>query len=134
MSRKSRAAIAFTGAAILAAVAVTSLHFAVAEDEAVAEVEMTGDLQFSPARVHIPVGGTVVWTNTSDTVHTVTADPDLARRPGSVRLPDGAEPFDSGPVEAGGSYRHQFTTPGEYTYFCRPHEGADMIGHVVVER
>ncbi|WP_404379530.1 plastocyanin/azurin family copper-binding protein [Caenispirillum salinarum] len=96
-------------------------------------VEMTNRLNYTPETVAVSAGDTVRWNNTSDLVHTVTADPAKASDPAHVRLPDGAEPFDSGSVQAGGSYSHTFTVPGEYTYFCIPHEAAGMIGSIVVE-
>lgn len=102
--------------------------------EIAAEVTMTNRLAFAPDTLRIRAGEAVRWRNTSDLLHTVTADPDRARRPGSVRLPDGAEAFDSGNMEPGESYVRTFTVPGEYRYFCVPHELAGMVGTIVVER
>ena len=48
-------------------------------------------------------------------------------------VPVGAEPFDSGNIDAGGSYSYTFNVPGTYQYVCLPHELAGMIGVVVVE-
>ena len=101
--------------------------------EPAATVEMTDTLKFKPATVTIKAGETVEWTNPSRLRHTVTADPDKANDPKNVDLPDGAEPFDSGYIEPGGRYTHQFTVPGHYKYFCMPHEAAGMIGEVIVE-
>ncbi len=60
----------------------------------------------------------------------------MRRRPGlgggDVALPVGAKPFNSGNLKPGQAYRHTFTVPGRYRYFCVPHEGAGMIGEVVV--
>lgn len=96
-------------------------------------VEMDNRLRFLPDTVRIRAGQTVVWRNTSDVVHTVTADPSLAVRPENVRLPAGAEPFDSGDLVPGGEFRHRFEVAGEYVYFCIPHELAGMTGVVIVE-
>lgn len=95
-------------------------------------IDMTADLLYSPAAATARVGETVRWVNRSNIPHTVTADPDLAANPQSVMLPAGAAPFDSGLIDAGGSYTRTFTVPGTYRYFCRPHEGAAMIGTIVV--
>lgn len=98
-----------------------------------AVVSMTDAMSFDPGRITIPVGGTVVWRNASGLNHTVTAAPDLAGTPINVRLPDGAEPFNSGPVQPGEIYARTFTVPGLYRYFCIPHEAAGMTGEIVVE-
>ncbi|GAB4362489.1 MAG: hypothetical protein Kow0060_18760 [Methylohalobius crimeensis] len=95
-------------------------------------VEMTNTLKFVPEKLTVPVGTTVEWRNASVLVHTVTADPEKAARPESAALPDGAAPFDSGSLEVDGTYRHTFTTAGTYRYFCIPHEGAGMVGTIVV--
>jgi plastocyanin len=101
--------------------------------DAAAVVDMTNSLKFVPERVVVQTGDTVLWTNNSDVVHTVTADPERARAPMHVQLPAGAEPFDSGDIEAGEHYRRTFEVAGTYRYFCIPHERAGMIGTVIVE-
>lgn len=98
-----------------------------------AEVEMNNQLRFTPATIRISVGETVTWRNTSDLPHTVTADASKAQDPSNVSLPDGAEPFDSGNLDPGEVFRYTFTEPGEYRYFCIPHEAAAMVGTVIVE-
>ncbi|HEX2168243.1 MAG TPA: plastocyanin/azurin family copper-binding protein [Longimicrobiales bacterium] len=95
-------------------------------------IDMTSQLTFAPAAAQARVGQTVVWVNTSSMPHTVTADPSLAGNAASVSLPEGAEPFASPLVDAGGSYSRTFTVAGTYRYFCQPHEGAGMIGTIVV--
>ncbi len=95
-------------------------------------VEMTADLRFVPQTVTIQAGETVEWRNASPMAHTVTADPAKAGDPAHVALPEGAQPFDSGFVQPGGSYRHRFEVPGTYRYFCIPHEAAGMVGTVEV--
>ncbi len=99
-----------------------------------AEVTMSNQLRFSPATVHIKVGDTVHWKNVSDLVHTVTADPKLAAKASDVHLPDGADPFNSGDLKPGQEFTHTFTVPGEYMYFCQPHELAGMVAKVIVEK
>jgi len=96
-------------------------------------VGMTDGLKYAPEAVTITVGQTVVWTNTSSMNHTVTADPARARDRSHVRLPKGAQPFDSGDMAPGATFRHTFDVPGEYVYFCIPHESAGMIGRVNVQ-
>src|SRR5438045_1954174 len=60
---------------------------------------------FEPANVTIHVGEDVLWRNTSIIWHTVTADPSIAKKSEDVTLSSGSKPFDSGKVEAGGTYR-----------------------------
>ncbi len=96
-------------------------------------VTMTTTLRFDPDPVRVRAGQTVVWRNTSPVIHTVTADPARAARPGNVRLPDGAAAFHSGDMRPGAVYRRTFTVPGEYAYICVPHELAGMVGRIIVE-
>ncbi len=95
-------------------------------------VEMTDNLRFAPTEIAIKAGDTVEWRNIGSIGHTVTADP--GRAPGSknIELPAGAETFDSGWVKGGQLFRYTFTEPGVYRYVCLPHEGARMIGTVIV--
>ncbi len=95
-------------------------------------IEITNTLKFVPGKVSIPVGTTVEWRNTSDLVHTVTDDPSQVARTEDAVSPEGADAFDSGNIRVGGKYRHTFTVPGTYRYFCIPHEGAGMVGTIVV--
>ena len=100
---------------------------------AAAVVTMT-NFDYHPESVRVRVGETVEWRNGSIvSAHTVTCDPAKARDAAAhVALPDGAEAFDSGKVKAKGMYRHTFTVPGRYRYFCIPHERMGMVGDVEV--
>jgi plastocyanin len=98
--------------------------------------------KFRPASVTVEVGDTVVWRNTSKQGHTVTAY--------EAQIPDSADFFASGGFDseaeartkysnssagvlgASETYEHEFTVPGDYTYFCIPHERAGMAGTVTV--
>lgn len=91
-----------------------------------------GFMVFQPSSVTIRRGDTVEWRNTSLVTHTVTGDPRKPDRPGLVSLPSGAAPFDSGSLKAGKTFRHTFTVPGTYRYYCEVHDG--MTGAVVVNR
>ena len=95
-------------------------------------VMMTERLAYEPATLTINAGETVEWKNDSLLIHTVTADPKLAKAADSVSLPPGAKPFNSGDILPGGSFHYTFTKPGTYRYFCIPHEMMGMIGTVVV--
>ena len=100
--------------------------------EVAAEVTLTNQLRYEPAAVTISAGQAVRWRNTSALIHTVTADPSKAMQAANVRLPAGANAFDSGDVAPGESFTWTFTEPGEYRYVCIPHEGAAMVGTIMV--
>jgi plastocyanin len=99
----------------------------------VVSVDMNNALTYVPDQIRIKVGDTVEWRNVESFPHSVTADASIAEDPGNVELPDGAEPFNSGRIDGGSSWRHTFTVPGTYRYFCIPHEAAGMLGTVIVE-
>lgn len=96
------------------------------------EIALSNQLRFLPGTLRIRVGDTVRWRNASDLVHTVTADASRAAKPADVHVPDGAEPFDSGDLKPGQTFSHTFTVPGEYRYFCVPHELAGMVARIIV--
>ena len=75
-------------------------------------------LNFSPAVVVVVIGAndTVTWINRDAATHTVTSTDNS---------------FNSGNIDAGGTWSHTFTTPGNYTYYCIYHS-AWMKGTVVV--
>jgi plastocyanin len=96
------------------------------------KVVMTNSMKFDPDRAVIEAGQTVLWNNTSDLAHTVTADPAKAKNKEDCNLPAGANPFDSGIIRPGQTYFQTFTVPGTYKYFCIPHETMGMIGQIIV--
>jgi plastocyanin len=67
-----------------------------------------GDNSFTPKELSVPVGATVVWTNTGQRKHTVTSD-------------DGW--ITSGTLEAGATFKQTFDKPGTYAYYCEFHGG-----------
>ena len=86
---------------------------------------------FDPKTVTIQQGQTVQWHNTTFISHTVTCDPEMAKKAGDVILPAGATAFDSGRIHK--DYQYTFTVPGTYRYICIPHESMGMIGEVIVQ-
>ena len=88
--------------------------------------------EFQPAAITVARGTTVQWVNTGVMPHTVTDDPSKAARPSNAALPSGAQTWDSGQLNGGQSFSHTFDTPGDYTYFCIPHESLGMVGHITV--
>jgi plastocyanin len=96
-------------------------------------VEMTDDLVFEPEELTLRVGETVTWRTTGTQPHSATCDPAKAANQDDAQLPEGAEPWDSGIITQGQEWSHTFETPGEYVYFCIPHEVMGMIGRLMVE-
>jgi plastocyanin len=87
-------------------------------EAATARVALAGT-QFTPPRLEIAVGDTVVW-EAGDEGHTVTAR-------------DGT--FDSSPrglMSEGDQYRFRFRVPGSFPYFCRVHQTKGMQGEIEV--
>lgn len=97
---------------------------------------------FNPPEYTVEAGDEVVWKNTSSRTHTVTAYeggiPETAAyfASGGYDSEDVArrawQDFDGG-ITAGDTYSHTFEVPGEYLYFCIPHEQGGMRGTIVVE-
>jgi plastocyanin len=91
------------------------------------------DPMYQPSTIQIAAGETVEWENDGQVSHSVTDDPARANKPGDALLPQGVKPFNSGNVMPGGRFRHTFTLPGRYRYFCLTHEGDKMVGEVIVQ-
>jgi len=95
-------------------------------------IEMNEQNQFVPENVTVRAGDTVAWHKVGSVAHTVTGDPSKALEESSVRFPTGAQPWDSGYIAGGQSWSRKFDTPGEYTYFCIPHEAMGMVATLTV--
>ena len=68
-----------------------------------------GKAVFEPKEISIPTGMTVIWFNNDRGQHTVTTINNSSYSP--------PEAFDSGGIlGSGGSFIHQFNTPGKYLY------------------
>lgn len=91
------------------------------------------EVWFDPIGVHIMPWQTVRWI-VKENVHTTTAyhpKNDLH----SLRIPEGAAPWDSGfLVNPGAHFDVTLTVEGVYDYYCMPHEAAGMVGRLVVGR
>ena len=68
---------------------------------------------FTPSEVTVMVSGSILWVNSDETVHTVTAD-------------DGS--FDSGDIQPGATFGATFNTVGPHRYHCKYH--VEMTGVV----
>lgn len=96
-------------------------------------VEMTDRLTFEPEQIEVAVGEEVTWKNIGKIGHTITAEKSKVADPSLVSVPAGAQEWDSGFVTEGESFSRSFELPGTYRYICIPHEGAHMVGTVVVK-
>jgi len=96
-------------------------------------VDMNDQLTFEPTELEVSVGDEVTWKNVGKIGHTVTADKSKAADPSLVSIPAGTKKWDSGFVNEGKSFSQKFDKPGTYRYICIPHEGAGMVGTVVVK-
>jgi plastocyanin len=73
------------------------------------------DYGFDAAEMEVPVGTTVIWTNTGGVIHTTTAQDSL---------------WDSGILNTGEAFSYTFTEPGTYAYGCALHP--KMLATIVV--
>src|SRR5690349_12875316 len=88
---------------------------------------------FDPIGVRIEPGRTVRFIVHAN-VHT-TAAYHPRNDHHSLRIPEGAEPWDSGfLINPGSHFEVTLTVPGVYDYFCAPHEAAGVVGRLVVGR
>lgn len=86
------------------------------------------DARFDPAVVQVQPGDYLEFVVTEG-LHTVTAYHPDNRRP--LRIPETAEPFDSGLLKAGESWLLQINSEGVYDYFCLPHERMGHAGRII---
>jgi plastocyanin len=87
---------------------------------------------YQPVGLLIQPGQTVRWTNKDPgNAHTATAyHPDNDGHP--LRIPAGAESWNSDYLLPDKSFSIVLTVPGVYDYYCVPHEHAGMVGRIVV--
>jgi plastocyanin len=100
-----------------------------------------GQYYFDPVGVFIPVGGTVRWGFPfSGGVGALMGITISAFHPANdnheLRIPEQAQPFDSGPMNKATDgfvgFEHTFTVEGTYDYFSASHEVLGMVGRIVV--
>lgn len=99
--------------------------------------------RFEPTSKVVEAGTTVRWRNTDRGVHTVTAydgeTPEEAAyfATGGFNSEQAAKDAwystTGGGLDPGEAFEYTFEIPGEYDYYCIPHEAAGMVGTIVVE-
>jgi manganese oxidase len=80
------------------------------------QIQIT-NYSFTPTKITVPVGSTVVWTNNDLVVHSVTS--------GNGK-PTGLFDHDIAPYA---TFSYTFTKPGTYPYYCKYHS---MTGSIIV--
>ncbi len=83
-----------------------------------ATLVMISNFTFGPAKLTVPVGTRVVWTNRD-------SDPHVVRSETEPKL------LDSPPLDTGESFSFTFDKPGTYRYFCAIHP--HMQGVITVQ-
>lgn len=63
-------------------------------------------MAFDPGIITVAANTTITWTNKDGVAHTVTSNTGI---------------FDSGTINANGTYSHMFATAGTYPYHCTVH-------------
>lgn len=134
--------LASAGAAATAGVPLLAGCLGATGSDAAYDVGMTAEA-FVEAEYTVSPGETVVWRNNSTRTHSVTAY--------EAALPEGASFFATGgyddeqaardawwserggALENGEEFSVTFEEPGQYDYFCIPHEEAAMLGTIYVE-
>ncbi|WP_306752282.1 cupredoxin domain-containing protein [Paracoccus actinidiae] len=124
------------GTALLGAVCLRSRH-AIAAPSLM--IEMKGSprgeaVWFVPVGLAVSPGTTIRFVNRDPgNSHTATAyHPDILDRP--RRIPEGADPWDSGLLLPGEEFEVTLLVPGVYDLYCQPHEHAGMVARIVVGR
>lgn len=88
---------------------------------------MTVSLKFMPSDITVPAGTTVTWQNGEAISHTVTSgtwgEVDGSTGLRGTETPDGRFDHALAPQgQEGDSFSHTFDEPGEYLYYCQPHQ------------
>jgi len=83
-----------------------------------------GSPVFSPDKLSIQPGDTVIFENAEDTQHEVMF----------INVPKGVDEMIMSPMheKKGDKFSYTFTVPGTYQFHCHPHEAAGMKGTLIV--
>jgi plastocyanin len=129
----SRRHVLQIGGGLLAGLVAPRLLFA---REAV-EIRMRGNADgshvwFDPVGIRVEPGQAIRWINLdAGNSHTATAyHPKNFGRP--LRIPEGAEPWDSNYLLPDETFSVRLTAEGVYDFFCIPHEQAGMVGRIII--
>ena len=99
--------------------------------ETVQMLTQDSEYLFDPIGLFVEPGDTVNWVIESGT-HSSTAYASSLDTANTTRIPDGAEPWNSGILtEQGASFSYTFEVTGTYDYFCIPHKTLGMVARIV---
>ncbi|EFJ52163.1 hypothetical protein VOLCADRAFT_79339 [Volvox carteri f. nagariensis] len=116
--------------ASVAGVSIASLAVALSANAATVKLGAdSGALAFEPATLTIKAGETVDFVNNAGFPHNVVFDEDAV--PAGVNAD--AISRDDLLNAPGEKYSVKLDTPGEYGYYCEPHQGAGMVGKIIVQ-
>ena len=87
---------------------------------------------FEPFGLYVEKGATVEWLSTRWGPTVTAFHPSNGNQ--ELRMPEGAEPFDSGLMSQGDTFRWTFDVEGTYDYFSKNHVGLGMVGRIIVGR
>ncbi|KMZ76328.1 Plastocyanin, chloroplastic [Zostera marina] len=126
-----KASLKDVGAAVVATAAtVMFASTAMAADVEVLLGSNDGDLAFVPSMVKINAGDKLVFKNNTGFPHNVVFDEDEV--PSGVNA--GSLSMDENDLlnAPGETYSVVLKAPGQYSLYCAPHQGAGMVGKIVV--
>jgi len=133
MMMSRRHVLRIGGGALLAGLAAP--RFTLAHESVVIRMQGNSDgshVWFDPIGLRIEPGQAIRWLNVDPgNSHTATAyHPKYFERP--QRIPEGAEPWDSGYLLPDESFFVTLRLEGVYDFYCAPHEHAGMVGRIIV--
>ena len=85
---------------------------------------------YDPVGLYLQKGQTVQWTALRWTPSVTAYHPSNDNH--ELRIPQGAQPFDSGMLASLQTWQWTFDVEGTYDYFSKYHEGIGLIGRIVV--
>mmetsp|Transcript_537 Transcript_537/g.706 ORF Transcript_537/g.706 Transcript_537/m.706 type:complete len:151 (-) Transcript_537:85-537(-) len=130
--KQTKTVAVFSAEKLGKAAASTALALTLATSANAATIKLgsdSGALVFEPATATVAAGEKITFVNNRGFPHNVVFDEDA--------IPAGVdadaishEDYLNGP---GDEVSNTFDTPGEYGYYCEPHQGAGMVGKIIVK-
>jgi plastocyanin len=87
---------------------------------------------FNPVGLYLEKGQTVEWLATRWGPTVTAFHPSNGNQ--ELRIPEEAEPFDSGVLAREDTFRWTFDVEGTYDYFSKNHLGMGVVGRIIVGR
>ncbi|KAG6783637.1 hypothetical protein POTOM_009300 [Populus tomentosa] len=116
-----------------AAVVATAASAMIASNAMAIDVLLGGDdgsLAFVPSEFSVPAGEKIVFKNNAGFPHNVLFDEDAV--PSGVDVSKISMSEEDLLNAKGETYEVALSNKGEYTFYCSPHQGAGMVGKVIV--